>query len=699
MAQFAKQLNETNYQAYIPQDRTGEILSEGLAKSARAGTMAMGAANDFLVELEQGNKEKEVGIFTQELNDLNKEYVGRKIKPPMMSDHELQLDKVTNAFHQGAMTPAEYDVRVRAITRQAVNRAPAFTNELLSQANKVFELSGMKDMLREDALAIQSDKEAIANYSKNVVDLAKRAGLGYDASQLNNTAYLESLNEQANKILQREASYKAVESAVKNQDNLTKADLNTLFVRGADGKTSADKMFTGSTMAANAMVQGLFSQVTDEASFAAAKQQAVDLVTEQENSFMMALAPHIDDPKVKALVDRMKESNKTRLDAISKFSSKEDALTFAKNSQELFKSGAYMEYYERGDINPYQEEALIRIAQTPNLRSIIKEGKFNELQKAVTGLLDKSIRSFSNPEITKQVLSNAVGEIDKSPALADIINSFPKTIRDNKDRLTPNEMYRAQQDYVAAIAKGDSEKVKLMSPAGKADAINLISNYAKITWDSMVKDVTAASAEGKNVKFDTLPDGRLIVTGDISGEQSAKYTKRINDALQAMSNVYDISMKEAAQNYFYPALNPQQGNGNPKLNNAEKEMSKNVQLTAEEKQADISNEVSDASISELKAAVSNATGEAKVTLQAELDRVLKLKEELKYRPSEKSTTKDLVTGVEKFLSGDMFTESADNFIADFINELRRRRAVKDTQADLNSYSQSSSGKVKYKDKK
>ena len=104
--------------------------------------------------------------------------------------------------------------------------------------------------------------------------IAEKAGIPVDYAQANNPNYLEALNGKANQVFQRESTFKALETQVKTKDIWTKQDIDSAFAIGPDGKTLIAKAFTGSALATNNNLQAIFSQVTDDKSFAAAKLQA-----------------------------------------------------------------------------------------------------------------------------------------------------------------------------------------------------------------------------------------------------------------------------------------------------------------------------------------------------------------------------------------------------------------------------------------
>ena len=624
MVDFAQQMSQTNFQAYVPQDRTGEIMAAGEQRAAQAQVIG---SNMLAKGIEAGVdvwNAYEVNKFTKDMNALNEEYMGSRTQSPMLTNNQKSLDKITSALEQGSMTPQEYNTRVRALTREAINRAPGFTQDFIQQANRVFEYSGMKSVLEFDTELLKSQQAAFSAYSKNVLDAAEKAGIPVDYSQSNNPNYLEALNGRANQVFQRESIYKELETQVKTNDIWSKQDIDSQFVIGPDGKTPISKVFTGSSLSTNANLQGIFSAVTDEKSFAAAKLQAQEFIIKKENDFISALSSHIDDPRVKAMIDRLKESNKTRLDALTSFASKEDALKYVQNSMNLFKDQSAMDYWERIGSNPTEQDAMIRLMQTPNLASIINQGKFTEFQTAVQGLLDKNLRAFSDPKLSKGVVDGAIPQLGTNPTIDEIVNGYASALNANRSKLSGQQAYTLEQNYITSLATGDPDKLKLMSDAGRQDAINLISGNVQVTWNAMVKDIQGLSAAGKNIQLDALPDGKIILRGDISGADAAKYTKRINDSLQAMANVMGTSTKEAAQNYFYPAFN-QQGIDTSRLNKSEKGMAKEVQLSASERAADVATNISDASIKELEASIKSAKGSAKQVLQQELDRLLDLK--------------------------------------------------------------------------
>jgi hypothetical protein len=141
MVQFATQLNETNFQAYVPQDRTGEIMSQGIARAGQIqqqGNQLLGQAIDTGINVWKGY---EVNRLTDTLNDLNEQYMQSRPQPGVLNNHQSKLDKMTAALEQGSMSPQEYNTRVRALTREAMNRAPAFAPDFIRQANRVFEFA------------------------------------------------------------------------------------------------------------------------------------------------------------------------------------------------------------------------------------------------------------------------------------------------------------------------------------------------------------------------------------------------------------------------------------------------------------------------------------------------------------------------------------------------------------------------------
>lgn len=142
-------------------ETAGKLIPE-LHKQVKIGQLDSQIGNYAKVAREDQQDidfwEEEVNNLSSEKNRLRKENQtlgaaniasyneNLKSLQQIENSHVQAVDKLRQAYKQGAISSKEFEINVRSLTREAVSRNPGYTNELISHARDVSWLAGIRDI-------------------------------------------------------------------------------------------------------------------------------------------------------------------------------------------------------------------------------------------------------------------------------------------------------------------------------------------------------------------------------------------------------------------------------------------------------------------------------------------------------------------------------------------------------------------------
>lgn len=100
-----------------------------------------------------------------------------------------ESQKLQSALKQGRMTQAEFEIRLRKVTREAINRNPGLQDQLIRHAQLVESMSGIRYIADPKAQLDKAESKQEAERVKLFISQAKSVGIYIDPAQVNDPNY------------------------------------------------------------------------------------------------------------------------------------------------------------------------------------------------------------------------------------------------------------------------------------------------------------------------------------------------------------------------------------------------------------------------------------------------------------------------------------------------------------------------------
>jgi len=561
--QYQPVMSEASFKGYEQQS----IVDKGDALKIQGQTGLIGELSRMGLDAWKGY---EVAKIEKEQEGVIDDYMTQNhpvpdqspAKPPIEQGHLDSVTKLQRAYEQGAMTPDEFQTRILSTTKDAVNRAPGFYPELIEHSKKVLELSGIAGVLKADMTAKEDASKQMETYSKNIFDAAESYNIPRDYSKASDVSYLSDLNSQINKAAERKLAADVLKDSIDGITNAKQIDVENFI--------NSNQL----PLAVRGTLENFSTQVAQAAANANTPQDynafvvmATSLGQTAKQQYMAGASKYVDDPRVKQQIDFLINQIDETVKTFATFKSGTEAGKFLENQKQMFANDDYMKFYETTGMSPTATTFISGLMNNQTFAAMATGGKLpivgkvvDYLEKGINGV-SKDVNTQGKP-VAIDVWKGALENPTNTSATA-IINNAPSVfLKETNDETKFNrgQKYSFQTDFVKSMAQPQyAESMKLMGEGGKKDALTTIKEYSTTTVGAMSKEFGQLASEGKTITLDVLPDGSLNVVGDISSEQVNKYVSRINDSINAMTNVMGGDKKTVAEKYFYPEIFKEQG--------------------------------------------------------------------------------------------------------------------------------------------
>lgn len=471
-----------------------------------------------------------------------------------------KLDKLRLAKEQGLMSPQDFTNRILATTREAVNRNPGLYNELKQHSSRVLEMSGIMDVVKADAKAMESRQKQVDDLNDRILNLA---------GQNNVPIYMSpSGYPDMGRIKTAVDKIQTQKQIVATAENFGKLDTEEKKRVGRDFMSSGNGI---------TLMNGKVDQLTSQ--FAGLLQQGGDVtgsLTQMRlmgeaayQQYFQMLSPIVaDSPAAKEALDYFRKQIDTTISFMEKATSKEDALKRSNSITTMMRNSNYQEASKM--LNPDLLDMTTRILNTVGAPRILEKDP---------ALMDNMIRTFGDllggvsgsPRVNydatvqgKNVVSQGLVALAKE-ALTDTkaLTYFEKAINtiatdvENPEKFTSTgQKFGFYEKLIRDL--GDTTVKASISKLGTgtiSQATGMIDDYMNLTIKDMWNQVLTWEKKGVTVEGDVLPDGRFIFkTSDRTATRdlNTRYSPRINDSLAAMTNLMGLDSKSVAVNQFYP---------------------------------------------------------------------------------------------------------------------------------------------------
>ena len=603
--EFSQQLSTPGVQFGIPVDKSG-LISNPLSNFAKGaefvGGAVMGAAKENAlsgVEAEINNNvdaynKQSPSVIAQTQLDLQKAQT--KLNDPLTPESQLpsllkeiqrSQEFLQNAKNQGKMNEFEFTTRISDITRQAVNRNPAFTKEILAKAQDILDLNNIQKKISLDN-ALYKEIRADAEQQKSTLRDASNKLFGFpmfykrdaDGRMVEDydTLQMKVMEASKDKMISDK-----IEQEIKLNKNINDRDAQRVVDNGIHwvlAKNYSRSAFAELSVIAND--PNVPAKDKPTALQTALDQKIADL---QSNPVFTKFETN---PSIKTARDSTIDQLKNAKAAFEKDATGENTLKILQNLTKVNDEVTKIQMINAG-MDPERIRMLNLMAPYANMIKMNRDqqnalfswintsvSKMNEDmnyasnpdhkdQKKINidnmftpGVVD--LRSGKKVSVNTSYLNAAVDDIAKDrvnsiPVLKQAIDNFIAyknfdfaTISPQEKQAQQTKVFQAMDEIYQQIGTKDFEK-----------ATNHLSSYQINQLLQGVEDYNKAISKEftkyridhpmENARISQGPQGTLIATGG-SEDFHMKYLDRINTALKAYANLTGQKTNEISNDFY-----------------------------------------------------------------------------------------------------------------------------------------------------
>ena len=473
----------------------------------------------------------------------------------------IQLQRYQNALEQGVMSPSEFNTKILATTREAVNRTPGLYNELVAHSQRVLEMSGISSVLKADVEAAQDQAKQRQDLEKYYLDIAKTKNISVPYTATGSTDWTSLIN-QVNQAQMRDR-------AVDNADAI--AQLKT---REEQEQARAWYNANGLTVM-NGELERMLNQgipLMIAGDFQGGITQVRLLGNQLRQKYAERFGPLANDPKVKEAMGYLDKQLTIIEDVLGKAGSKEDAVAQSENLLKLLKNNQYNEVSRY--VNPEALKTITSVLSTVGAARILdkKPEAMDNVMKTLgnvfsgaAGGLGTDYTATIGPDnaVTlsiKEAAKLAVTDPTQLPFLEKALSTVSSDLANPEVFGTTEDKYKFYEKLMKDLSVPEVKQgLSRIGSTAYSQVTEMIDDYMNLTTPAMHRSIRKWEGQGIAVELDALPDGRVIFkTSDrnATNDLNRRYTSRINDSLNAMANIMGKDTKSTATDVFYETYLP-----------------------------------------------------------------------------------------------------------------------------------------------
>lgn len=480
---------------------------------------------------------------------------------PIEKDFAEKTNKLNLALQQGVMTPAQFQDRILATTREAVNRNPGLYDKLLQHSKKMLGLSGIEGVLDADI----ASQKAQADTLKNLRELADKLNVSYNHFQ-------PDYNQMQGEVIQRQREISASEQLTRGiaADSQVTVQTAKQFIATDGANAISGDAFTLKN-AAMQMFQGATPQ-----DYPKIKAKLRLDALERHNTFV-AKTTQLgirNDPAVKDTIADHKATTDYILATIESLESGEDAQKALDHAYSITVGTQKLGIAKEHNVGALE---IMRLIPDPVLNSVMASGdgrkNFSNLFKLAQSITDKAVgggevaaqlSEYKDDPANPTAVKVGMGILDSSKTERQIKENSSAVISFFADGARP-ENFKTEEDRIKYL---DSVMTQLADPKYKdkiskadtealANAFKLTDQYFQTVGKWREKRFNEALTTGFlgversiPVYADLLPDGRITYSSpDPKTQQdfNRKFAGRINEGIGAMAALTGVSRMEAVK--------------------------------------------------------------------------------------------------------------------------------------------------------
>lgn len=472
--------------------------------------------------------------------------------------------KLKAALQQGQMTQQEFELRLRAVTRAAINRNPGLSQELLAHAQMVEAQSGVRLIPDIQNKIDETASKKQAAQLKIEFSQHSKFNTFVDPGRYENDADYRAvkMRETEDKAGDK-SSYEATKQLYDLKERLDETTVKQY------ASTTIPKIVRGGYRDFVGVATSIFEDGDTSASNIASKltqlEQYKTSVTDEMRSHLMFQRVPLGevDKHVKYFSDMLDSTIKN----VKEDKSGSSVADILKNQENIITSGQNIAIREKYDVASFGLLSKIPASmkdwielerRNPELVDQTVAGLQSLLQGAntpsATGILTSRTmqRNKTDAASALQIAINS-GDGNSQTAILDAVKKHTIDMKDRSFKTNIQDKIKAQWGIVSELGDEKHKGKISLDTESLMDATNITRDFLADAGKSFRREVDALN-ENPNVKVVTKigKNGQMLIeaAGAPPGKErelNQKYAKAFNDGVKAMANIHNDSWGQASQ--------------------------------------------------------------------------------------------------------------------------------------------------------
>lgn len=557
-------------------------LYVGYQKRKLQDEMTEGAIDPFLASMEpnrnaavaesagvlQGLQGQEEGLFNALAQGGSSETFEKGMQANIGSV-KRETGKITTALKQGQMTQQEFELRLRRITREAINRNPGLSQELLQHAQLVEHQSGIRlipDVKQQvDKAAMQQAKRQLDfKYAQH-----KQAGtyIGDPSRYENDPEYAAHIDKQTEQWFRGKSYLDALDQNQKTGEYFDKAEakenvgkLGTAtqavfhdFISAAHGMAAsadtpqkkAELNAQLETYRANLIVS-YRKQLTDNKFPRQNVNDHLSMLDKMTGNVLEAVAKDTSGQPLADILNRQLDIQKTASELQLRHNFPTDVFKFAKSLPPSMQA----EFDRKLRDNPDKDKIM------GGLFSAISGYNSKDALSAITG---RNISGDMTDAAYGFKASIAGENNEDAEQLLAAINLHTVRLKESNFPADLTEKVKAQESIIAEMAKPNYKGKLNFGATANRHAMDITRDYLVDAGTLFRRDVDKYNRDpSSTIRIFTKlnKDGQMEIYGEggdrgdgaqIGAEMNKRYGAAFNKGVRAMANIHGNTWKDSAK--------------------------------------------------------------------------------------------------------------------------------------------------------
>jgi len=474
------------------------------------------------------------------------------------SEYVNSIEKLRRAHKQGILSSSQFDLQIRAKTREAAARNPGYTNELIGYARDIQYMAGIRDvqdptnaLLKSQNVLDETDKKELTrqlrakNINFSVYDLEdsrKREDLRQELYTANTNArkateitqYVQSINanKTTTRVDRRQAGVSILNGSMLNLNEAISSYGDSISGMDVNARKTTERQFRNELQSAENQLRYNLEQL--------------DIPASEINTHISTLRAHADS------------SLNLVHDVVSGKATIDDLQANLKLSNMAFKEHMIAEGASP-EVMKYIK-TLPAAIQYNILNS--KGGKeyLNNFSSAILNANNRAAKSFfsdknieSNKLDCQVALESCIISQNKG-STAKLAQVYSEYLNVDNSKLEPKDRMRATYAITDSLANVPIDSKFNLDDATKTDLSKIVQTNTEVSSRYFRNEASALEADGYNISTE-FDNGllRYVVTKDgqpafdIQGRLNTKYAQAFNIGVKSYARLYKSSWQTTSE--------------------------------------------------------------------------------------------------------------------------------------------------------